>query len=61
MEDEALGSYRNFPVQCRTMEWSLEKLSKEDFPAKPYLEQYLRHMHRRDFTAMVYDVGARVL
>ncbi len=51
MENEALGSYRDFPAQCRALERILEKLSKEDLPGKPYLEQYFRHMHRRDLTA----------
>jgi len=51
MENEAVGSYRDFPAQRRTLERILEKLSKEDLPGKPYLEQYFRHMHRRDLTA----------
>jgi integrase/recombinase XerD len=51
MENEALGSYRDFPAQRRTLERILQKLSKEDLPGKPYLEQYFRHMHRRDLTA----------
>jgi len=51
MENEAVGSYRDFPAQRRTLERILEKLSQEDLPGKPYLEQYFRHMHRRDLTA----------
>jgi integrase/recombinase XerD len=51
MENEAVGSYRNFPAQRRTLERILQKLSEEDLPGKPYLEQYFRHMHRRDLTA----------
>ncbi len=51
MENEAVGSYRDFPAQRRTLERILEKLSKEDLPGKSYLEQYFRHMHRRDLTA----------
>jgi integrase/recombinase XerD len=51
MENEAVGNYRDFPVQRRTLERILQNLSKEDLPGKPYLEQYFRHMHRRDLTA----------
>lgn len=51
MENEAVGNYRDFPAQRRTLERILEKLSREDLPGKPYLEQYFRHMHRRDLTA----------
>jgi integrase/recombinase XerD len=51
MENEATGNYRDFPAQRRTLERILQKLSKEDLPGKPYLEQYFRHMHRRDLTA----------
>ncbi len=51
MENEAVGSYRDFPAQRRILERILEKVSKEDLPGKPYLEQYFRHMHRRDLTA----------
>ncbi len=51
MENEAVGNYRDFPAQRRMLERILEKLFKEDFPGKPYLEQYFRHMHRRDLTA----------
>ena len=51
MEKEAVGSYRDFPAQRRMLERILEKLSREDLPGKPDLEQYFRHMHRRDLTA----------
>ena len=51
MESEAVGNYRDFPAQRRTLERILQNLSKEDLPGKPYLEQYFRHMHRRDLTA----------
>jgi integrase/recombinase XerD len=51
MENEAVGSYRDFPAQRRMLERILEKISEEDLPGKPYLEQYFRHMHRRDLTA----------
>jgi integrase/recombinase XerD len=51
MENEAVGNYRDFPAQRCMLERILEKLSKEDLPGKPYLEQYFRHMYRRDLTA----------
>jgi len=51
METEALVHYRDYPAQCRTLERSLQKLWGQDLPGAPYLEQYLRHMHRRDLTA----------
>jgi len=51
MENEAVGNYRDFPAQRHTLERILEKVSKEDLPGKTYLEQYFRHMHRRDLTA----------
>jgi site-specific recombinase XerD len=51
MENEAVGSYRDFPAQRRTLERILQKLSNEDLPGKAYLEQYFRHMHRRDLMA----------
>ena len=51
MEYEAVGSYRDFPAQRRMLERILKKLSKEDLLGMRYLEQYFRHMHRRDLTA----------
>ena len=51
MENEALVSYRDYPAQRRTLEGILQKLSEPDLPGAPYVEQYLRHMHRRDLTA----------
>ena len=51
MENGAEGSYRDFSAQRRALERILEKLSREDLPGKAYLEQYFRHMHRRDLTA----------
>ncbi len=51
MENEALVSYRDYPAQRRTLEGILQKLSEQDLPGAPYVEQYLRHMHRRDLTA----------
>jgi integrase/recombinase XerD len=51
MENEAVGSYRDFPAQRRALERILEKLSEEDLPGKSYLEPYLRPMYRRDLTA----------
>jgi site-specific recombinase XerD len=50
MENEALIGYRDYPAQARTLERILQKLSAKDLPGAPYLEQYLRHMHRRDLT-----------
>ena len=50
MENEALVRYRDFPAQRRALERMLEKLSQENLPGTPYLEQYLRHMHWRDLT-----------
>lgn len=50
MENGALGSYRNYPAQRRALERVLEKLREQDFPGAPYLEEYLRHLHRRDLT-----------
>jgi site-specific recombinase XerD len=51
MENEALFGYRDGPAQRRTLERILWKLSQKDLPGIPYLEQYLRHMQRRDLTA----------
>lgn len=51
MENEAFVSYRDYPRQHRTLERILQKLSGQDLPGAPYVEQYLRHMHRRDLTA----------
>ena len=51
MENEAFVSYRDYPRQHRTLERILQKLSEQDLPGAPYVEQYLRHMHRRDLTA----------
>lgn len=51
MGNEALVQYRDFPAQRRILERVLQKLSVQDLPGAPYLEQYLRHMHRRDLTA----------
>ncbi len=51
MENEALFGYRDGPAQRRTLERILLKLSQKNLPGTPYLEQYLRHMHRRDLTA----------
>jgi integrase/recombinase XerD len=50
MENGALGSYRNYPAQRRALERVLQKLREQDFPGAPYLEEYLRHLHRRDLT-----------
>jgi len=51
MENEAFVSYRDYPRRRRTLERILQKLWEEDLPGAPYVEQYLRHMHRRDLTA----------
>jgi integrase/recombinase XerD len=51
MENEALIRHRDYPAQCRALERILQKLSVQDLPGACYLEQYLRHMHRRDLTA----------
>jgi site-specific recombinase XerD len=51
MGNEALVQYRDFPAQRRILERVLQKLSVQDLPGAPCLEQYLRHMHRRDLTA----------
>jgi integrase/recombinase XerD len=51
MENEALFGYRDYPAQRRTLERILQKLWDQDSPGAPYVEQYLRHMHRRDLTA----------
>jgi integrase/recombinase XerD len=61
MESEALIGYRNYPVQCRTLKWILEKLSVQDLPGASYLEQYLRHIHRRDLTANTLRAAATIL
>jgi integrase/recombinase XerD len=50
MENGALGSYRDYPAQRRVLERVLQKLREQDFPGAPYLEEYLRHLHRRDLT-----------
>jgi hypothetical protein len=50
MENGALGSYRDYPAQRRALERVLQKLRGQDFPGAPYLEEYLRHLHRRDLT-----------
>jgi hypothetical protein len=50
-ENKALGRYRDFPARRRILERILQKLSNEDLPGMPYLEQYFRHLHRRDLTA----------
>ena len=47
MENEAFGRYRDYPRQHRTLERILQKLWDQDLPGAPYVEQYLRHMHRR--------------
>jgi hypothetical protein len=36
MENEAVGSYRDFPAQRRALERILAKLSKEGLPGKTY-------------------------
>ena len=46
IENEAVSNYRDFPAQRLALERILQKLSKEDLPGKPYLEQYFRHLHR---------------
>jgi integrase/recombinase XerD len=51
MENEAVIGYRDYPAQFRTLERILQKFSVQDLPGASYLEQYLRHMHRRDLTA----------
>jgi site-specific recombinase XerD len=51
MENEVLVGYRDYPRQHRTLERILQKLWEQDLPGAPYVEQYLRHMHRRDLTA----------
>src|SRR4030042_1498928 len=51
MENGALVSYRDYPAQRRALERVLQKLRERDLPGAPYLEQYLRHLHRRDLTA----------
>jgi integrase/recombinase XerD len=51
MENEALVSYRDYPAQRHVLERILQRLSESDLPGAPYVEQYLRHMHRRDLTA----------
>lgn len=51
MENEAFVSYRDYPRQRRTLDRILQKLWEQDLPGAPYVEQYLRHMHRRDLTA----------
>jgi len=51
MENRAFVSYRDYPRQHCTLERILQKLSEQDLPGIPYVEQYLRHMHRRDLTA----------
>jgi len=61
MENEALGRYRDFPAQRHTLERILQKLSQEDLPGTPYLEQYFRHMHRRDLTANTLRAAATSL
>jgi len=61
MENEALIRYRDYPAQCRTLERILQKLSVQDLPGASYLEQYLRHMHRRDLTANTLRAAATIL
>src|SRR4030042_4938311 len=51
MENGALVSYRDSPAQRRALERVLQKLRERDLPGAPYLDQYLRHLHRRDLTA----------
>jgi integrase/recombinase XerD len=51
MENEAFVSYRDYRRQRRTLDRILQKLWDQDLPGAPYVEQYLRHMHRRDLTA----------
>jgi hypothetical protein len=57
MENEALVSYRDYPAQRHALERILQKLSEPDLPGAPYVEQYLRHMHRRDLTANTLRAG----
>jgi integrase/recombinase XerD len=61
MENEALIGYRDYPTQCRTLERILQKLSVQDLPGGSYVEQYLRHMHRRDLTANTLRAAATIL
>jgi len=61
MENEALVSYRNYPAQRRALERILQKLSEVGLPGVPYVEQYLRHMHRRDLTASTLRAAATSL
>jgi integrase/recombinase XerD len=61
MEKEALIRYRDYPAQCRTLERILQKLSVQDLPGASFLEQYLRHMHRRDLTANTLRAAATIL
>ena len=61
MENEALIRYRDYPAQCRTLERILQKLSVQDLPGASYVEQYLRHMHRRDLTANTLRAAATIL
>jgi integrase/recombinase XerD len=61
MENEALVSYRDYPVQRRALERIIQKLSEVDLPGAPYVEQYLRHMHRRDLTANTLRAAATIL
>jgi len=51
MENEAFVSYRDYRRQRRTLDRILQKLWDQDLTGAPYVEQYLRHMHRRDLTA----------
>jgi integrase/recombinase XerD len=51
MENEAFVSYRDYPRQRRALDRILQKLLEQDLPGAPYVEQYLRHMYRRDLTA----------
>jgi integrase/recombinase XerD len=61
MENEALVSYRDYPAQRRALERIIQKLSEVDLPGAPYVEQYLRHMHRRDLTANTLRAAATIL
>jgi integrase/recombinase XerD len=61
MENEALIGYRDYPTQCRTLERMLQKLSVQGLPGVSYLEQYLRHMYRRDLTANSLRAAATIL
>jgi len=61
MEKEVFVSYRDYPRQHRALEGILQRLWAQDLPGIPYVEQYLRHMHRRDLTANTLRAAATSL